>query len=220
MRQILSTARTRGIPQLPPGADLAINSPAVRSSALALLNTSTMTLTLPTGTIAGDRVVLFIEHAYYPSDPSGWTVHYNGTGGSFCIGGVWSKVMSSGDITTGSVSVSFGGSYNGVICLVTFVGPTFGVRETVTRVNAGNGDATLSSAVLDSDTAVYFCSGRGNSTNTVARGTQLQTASGSEASGSVYSEDLAASGTYTAGFTHSVAGSGQFDAAIILKGAA
>jgi hypothetical protein len=199
-------------------------SPTVRASAIQYVNNAaSQGIAFPSGTAVGDRAVLFAAHGFAISaTPTGWAQLDLASGSNF-NGAVYTKLIDSADLTAGSVTVSFGGTYYGELALAVMAGGTAGVRETKTvRSSTGaspNSLTTVSSAAA-TDTALYFGSIRTtNSTTTVNRGTSLQSrAADTEASAALYSEDLSSSGTVTAQFSHSPASNGYYEAIVILKG--
>lgn len=199
-------------------------SPTLRGSDLVYVNnTSSQGINLPAGSAAGDRAVLFASHGYGVNAVSGWT-SLDSSGGSNINGAVFTKILDSADITAGSVTVTFGGSYYGEVSIAVAVGPTAGVRETKTvrsSSGASPNSLTTSLSASGSDLALYYGSIRtSSSTTTVDRGTSLQSRSAdTEASAALYSEDLTSSGTVTAIFSHSPASNGYYEAIVILKGA-
>jgi len=81
---------------------------------------TTFTYTLPGTAVAGDTVFVFIAGGYGPSTPSGWIL-VESSGGTMA-GLVAYKILTSGDITTGSVSASTGGAYASVAGFIVFIG--------------------------------------------------------------------------------------------------
>jgi len=144
---------------------------AIRGSRLAYVNnTSSVALTLPTGSVAGDLMVIFAGHGFGVNTPSGWTVR-DASAGSNYNGGTFSKVLSAGDISTGSVTVSFTGSYYGTVVGVTFVGGTSGYRDIgVLRSSTGAASRTVTtgSSVQAGDYLLVFGSARVNAAATSA----------------------------------------------------
>ena len=196
-------------------------TPTVRGNAMNTFNSSGVTISFPTGTIAGDLVVVCVGHGYGNSTPAGWTQLDNLSGTNF-NGGAFYRIMSASDITTGNVSVSFSGTYNGVYSITTFTAGTF--NKVVPATNAGsarNGSGSSSVTVstdgtpYPSDTMLYFGSNRGGSTNTVSLGALLHSATdGSQASGVTNSGSPASYGGVAPVFSYSSAGSGNYQIAV------
>jgi len=171
--------------------------------------------------LAGDLAIIFTGHAWVPTLPTGWTQNDLSTGSNW-NGSAYSKALTSGDISAGSVTVSFSGSFDGALAIISFVGSAgFGVKETDPQRNgSGSASITLSTASPSSgavaDTFIYFGSNRAASTNSVNRGTlQRQANDGSAASGCLYTETGVA-GLFSATFSYSVAGSGNYQAIVIV----
>lgn len=207
-----------------PGADIAWaaatgggggGTPTVRSSNITSSSASSYTINWPTGTIAGDVVVVFGGHGFGINIPTGWTSLDKQDGGNF-NGATFARVMTSGDITTGSVTITTAGGYNGVFSLVTITGSTMtGLRSPFFAVRSGAGVSSVSlsnTVVLSTDLVLAFISNRGNSTNTFSAGiTSLQTVSASEASGNIgnFTGTLSKLGLAETG-SFSTAGSGYY----------
>jgi hypothetical protein len=178
---------------------------------------------LPTGTISSDLAVLFVGSQNGVTTPSGWTLQ-GGSAASYWAGYVFTKTLSSGDITTGSVTVTLNATSEAVGMMATIVGSsTSGVREVdVTGPVAGSSSSatmTTSSSVISTDTAVYFGSSRASAAPTVSRGTSQQTGTdGSAAAGVLTYEQLSSGGAYTTTVNYSGYNPmGYFQAVVILK---
>lgn len=201
----------------------AVLNPTVRGTGIQTSSAGSYTVSWPSGTLAGDLAVITCGHGWNANLPSGWTSNDNSSGSNF-NGAVFSKVLSSGDISAGHVSVTFGGSYDGVVAITTFIGATAGIRETVVQRNGGGSSSitlTTSGAVLNTDTCIYFGSNRGVSTDTVNRGTPVSgspVTDSSDASGCLNTEVLGSSGAVSAIFSYSSAGFGNYQAIIVVKG--
>lgn len=82
---------------------------------------TTVTCALPAGTVAGDVALFYAEHGYGISTaPSGWSSLAANT--LYGDAWLWKKTLTSADITAGSVSAVFGGSWWGAGVLVTVGG--------------------------------------------------------------------------------------------------
>jgi hypothetical protein len=196
------------------------SGPSIRGTGIQASSASSYTVSWPSGTVAGDLALLLCGHGWNASAPTGWTTNDNQSGSAW-NGAVFSKTLTSSDITAGSVTVSFAGSFDGVVAIVTFVGGTAGIRETDAQRN-GSGASVIvlasSTAVLDTDTAVYFASNRAASDDFVDRGTFRRAANdGSAASGCLYTEAIASAGRVGAQFCYPSAGTGNYQAMVIVK---
>lgn len=195
-------------------------TPVVRASKISSSSASSYTITWPTGSIAGDTVLFFGGHGFGYNLPAGWIQLSNLTGSNF-NGAVFSRILSATDITTGSVTITTTGAYNGVVCLVTMIGYCQ-VRGAVSASRNGSGSASI---VLASDGApqltdliFYFGSNRSTpgSTDTVSLGTGLQTVTAAEASGVLTAASPAGLGGVSATFSYSVAGTGNYQAIVAM----
>lgn len=180
-------------------------------------NTNTGTVTLPAGSAAGDNIVVFASHAYQVNTPAGFTLISNNNQANYNYG-VFTKTLTSGDITTGSVTVTFTGSYYGNIALIVFVGTTnFNLRASAFNANTGGaGTRTLSTGntPLTNDYAIYYGAGRANSAITSSGGASLQTLASANSSFMLAGGALAADGAVSDTFTYPTVPGG--DANIIL----
>jgi len=166
------------------------NTPVVRAATCtALASVSSTSVSWPTGTVAGDVVIIFAGHGWNVITPSGWTSLDNTTGTNWngaCIG----KVMTSADITAGSVTVTFGGGFNGVVAAVTLKGTT--TNQFVSKASRQSSSGVISTSVaplgtLSTDLILCFASTRANTTCATTGSTDLASQSGSNASGDVAS---------------------------------
>ena len=192
----------------------ALTPPSVRATSSGTFNATGVTAALPTGTIAGDLVYIAVESGWNVNAPSGWTVLDNVTGvPNSAFAGVFSKVMTSGDIATGSVTITFGGSYYGAYLMIAMVGaPT--QRTFASATNAGT--VTSASTVQAGDLGVFFGLSRGNSNTGISPGSLVQTTSTADAWGVMYEYTTVASGVQSEAFTWS--GSGGYGAILYLAG--
>jgi len=195
-------------------------TPVVRASKISSSSASSYTITWPTGTIAGDTVIFFGGHGYNYNAPAGWSTISNLAGSNF-NGAIFLKVLSAADITTGSVTVTTGGAYNGVVCLVTLVGYCQ-IRGTPVASRNGSGSSTIGlntdGAGQLTDLNLYFGSNRSTpgSTDTVSLGSGLQTVTATEASGVLTAASPSGLGGVSATFSYSVAGTGNYQAILTM----
>ncbi len=199
-----------------------IGRPTVRGSGIQYATTSTITVSWPAGTVAGDLAVICIQASYNTTVPSGWTTNDNHVGATV-NGAVFSKVLTSADISTGSVAVSLAGAYGATAAIVTFVGSTAGIRETVAKFSVSNTSSSLqtstSGSVVTTDVALYFAANRdANDSVTVNRGSQLRTVSGAQSSGTIYEEDITTAGAVQPTMSYSGANTGYYQATVIVRG--
>lgn len=196
-------------------------NPTVRgTSYVTASGLSTFSLPIPVAAVAGDFAVITGGGGFDFNTPSGWTANSTSVGSNW-NGAVFSKVLTSADITAASVSVSATGGFDAFIGMTVFTGATGGIRE-VDPVRSSAGAASISvstsSAVTATDTLVYFGSNRAVSTDTVSRGTLKQQANdGSAGAGCIYTEALSAGGVQSATFSFSTAGGGYYAAIVAVK---
>ena len=154
---------------------------ALRGSNITSSNTATsLNISLPAGSAAGDLALIF-SGGYQCNVPAGWTTLFNYAPGIWNSMGCW-KVLSSGDISAGFITVTQSFSIDMVVAIAVFVSSGGGVREDQSSQQTGPATypLTTSGAVLNTDTAIYWCSERtGTTTITPSSGsaTSLQTAS-------------------------------------------
>ncbi len=191
---------------------------AIRGTGIQASSASSYTVAWPSGTLAGDFAVLLVGHAYPVSaTPTGWTANNGPLGGSYFIGSVYSKTLTSADITAGSVTVTMTGTYDGCLAIVTFVGGMTLTEADMSQNPTGSasivGPTTVSAGAFN----LYFGANRAASTNTCNRGVlQRQANDGSAASGCLYIE-TSAPGAVAPTFTYSVAGAGNYQGSVVVN---
>lgn len=167
-------------------------TPVVRSTNITSSSAASYVLPFPTGTILNDIVFVFGGHGFLINAPANWVIVDKQDGTNF-NGAVFAKVMTAGDIITGSVTVTTGGTFNGVFALATINGTTpgmTGVRAPFTAVRNTGSSATSVSlqsfSTLSSDTTLFFTSERATATCTFSAGiTSLQAVNATNASGAL-----------------------------------
>lgn len=185
-----------------PNSSVPANNPVIRGSAIqAPGSVSSVTVTWPSGTVAGDLAVITISGGFAASGTqftsAGWTQGCNLSASGWSTG-VFYKVLTSGDITTGSFTYGPGGTFNIATAVATFVGGTAGVRSIDCLAPGASSAATetqTSTGVMQlSDIALVFGSIRtasGGSTVWANRGQLLATATDTAiASGSLYASTI------------------------------
>jgi hypothetical protein len=195
---------------------------AIRGSGIQVASASSYTIAWPAGTLAGDLAIIFVSNGYDPLLPSGWTQLYNSGTATTIYGLLAYRVLTSGDITAGSVAVTCVGTYDGVAAIVTFVGsPTIqqclGDQQ---EPESFTSDASLTTAATGSGyTALYFGSGRSDGNTpvaTVSLGSSLQSANDLNFGACIYSSVLASSATVNPTFSFS-ANSALVDVVVIVE---
>lgn len=98
--------------------------PTVRGTRANGANTASMTLALPAGTVAGDLLIMWAGGGYDTNLPAGWTRLWSGqpVSTSFLLA---SKVATAGDISTGSVTVTWTNGYWSSVVLASIQVGTF-----------------------------------------------------------------------------------------------
>lgn len=179
------------------------STPTIRSYHDGVYNAASVAVSWPTGTVAGDVVIIYWENGYaVTTAPAGWTTIYLSNNGSLWTNqGCIAKVMTSADITAGSVTVTATGSFNGYWAALTIDGSTTPSYVQRNYSDSPGSTNTPSSAVTGmlgvsaTDLMIGFASTRSNQTMTVsANMTVLDSAAGSDASGIIYEIDAAALG--------------------------
>jgi hypothetical protein len=205
---------------LMPSGSMPTASISVRGSRLSHVNNAnSIAFSFPTGSAEGDFCVIMVEHGFAVTLPSGWNQRNNATG-SNVNGMAFSKILTAADITAGSVTISFSGTYYGAVAGITFVGCTGGLRTYSFQRNSTG--ATSRSITTDStpesgDYGVYFGAQRLTSgTVTIDHGASLQTLSNTNASAALYGGALGASGAITAGFSYASAGTGDYQGVVVV----
>ncbi len=186
-------------------------------------NASSAVFTFPTGSAAGDLCVIFAGHGYGTTTPAGWTELDNRQGSNF-NGACFYKFLTSGDISTGSVTISFAGTYYGHVAGVTMTGGSYPVRAYGGgRNSAGASTRTISTAQtwpVSGDLALYFGAARVNASCSTATGTSLQTDAQANSSMALSDELLSSGGTASETFNFGGSPSGDYEAIVIVRGAA
>ena len=206
------------------GGLIAPTPPVIRAATLAAATVagSTVSVSWPTGTIAGDLVYVF-QGGFnsLTGAPSGWSLVDTGwLAGPNAQGTVIWRVLNNADITAGSVTLNLTAS--GTQCVVgavTIQGQTPGVRTYSSTRNTGT-SVTIDTdgSPLTTDLALFFSYARAAVTCSVSLGTALyQVNNGSSASGCLYSYTPAAIGGVSPAFSFT-SGSTTYQIALVVKG--
>jgi hypothetical protein len=184
----------------------------VRASRIASFSSAAVAIAFPSGTLAGDLVIVFVGHGWNALAPANWT-QISLLSGANWNGAAFYRVVNAADITTGSVTITFGGSFNGVEGAVAFEGNRQLLRSNNFQRDSGGG----ASVVLTSDgvpgTAdyvLYFSSTRAASNNTFALGTLLQSVNAANGSGGLAGGAPAADGGISQTYSFTAFGSGNY----------
>lgn len=149
--------------------------PTIRGSGIQSANTSSFTVTWPTGSVAGDLAIICGGSGWSFNNPSGWVLLDN-RAGSNANGAMWAKVLTSGDISTGSVVITSVNSYFGCVGIVTFQGATSAVVGFSGFQSAGQASPVdvFATNYLSAAMGIYWGYTRGTTAGTFAQGTLLQ----------------------------------------------
>lgn len=162
--------------------------PALRGSVISNSSASSYTLTFPGGTAAGDLAILFYSHGWIGTTPSGWT-QLDRHDASNVNGAAFSKALSSGDISTGSVTISFSGTFDGVVGLVVYQTGTYSDIGVIQAVQSGvsTGSQSFPIGLLSPNViALTYGGARGNGVVSFSAGNApLQTVHAGAASGAM-----------------------------------
>lgn len=196
----------------------------IRGTTSLATSNSTINIPFPAAAVAGDEAFIFVGGGWsVPTSPTGWTQLDNQAGSNF-NGFVAHKTLSSGDISTGFVTVAMAGFFDLFAACLVVEGSTYlgAVRSTTFNRSGGStatDTVTSPSGVVSSDLGVYFGAQRAATLPTVNVGTQYEQATtGSNAAG-VLAAGPAGTGTTTAIFTYPGASqSGYYDGIVIVEG--
>lgn len=189
----------------------------IRGSNSQWFSGSSVVIPFPSGSAAGDTCIVFAGHGWDVTNPSGWTVLDNSTGSNF-NGATFIKTLSSGDISTGSVTVSFANGYFGVVGSVAIVGSATVRAQTDARSGSGATSRTITTdgTPVSGDLAIWWGSNRGTGAASCSDGSQIQSAIDVDASCSINSQVLGASGAATGHFSFTVTTNGDYESGVIL----
>lgn len=165
-------------------------TPSVRSSGIQAGSADSYVVNFPLGSAAGDVACIFAGHAFEINTPAGWGLVDSSTG-TYWNGAVFAKILTAGDISTGSVTVTTAGSYNGVIAIVTLIGSGVKGLRARAALRSSSGAASVPLALagqFSPDLVLVFGSTRLATTAAFAVSTSLQAINATEASGAVGSQ--------------------------------
>lgn len=183
----------------------------VPSGTAVWIGGSSQFVPFPAGTVAGDFIVITYESGWTVLTPSGWTQNYGAVGGNGS-GEVISKIMTSGDITAGGVTLTTsGGSFPGGANVVRF--PGGGSIRTIT--GGGYGASGYTSTTLTAITfnageiALWMAHQRVDADQSCSRGTLGARQHASNASNGWWWDLITSTASNTATFTSPSAGANQ-----------
>ena len=157
-------------------------------------SSATVTISFPAGTVSGDFAVVFCACSYNPSSyPSGWTSINQISGNGFAM----TKTLGSGDISTGSVSITLNSASTICASVITFIGVPGTIRTNADDAPFGGGPFILDAAAVAGDTAIYFGAQipGGASTISINKGTILQSDVGTGQAGILAGFSVISTGT-------------------------
>lgn len=155
---------------------------------------TTVTVPFPAAAQAADFAIVFVAANYNASSyPSGWSAIDALSASGFTI----TKTLSSGDISTGHVSVTLNSGSTVVAAIIVFIGSAGTLRTVASHAPSGGPPYILDAAAVSGDTAIYFGGTipAGTSTITGSKGTALQNQAGADSSGELLSFSVVTSGT-------------------------
>jgi hypothetical protein len=201
------------------------SSVKVRGHAIASSSGSTLTLSLPSGCQPGDLMFVFTGHGFAVTDINlrdSWCEVFSGTNwnGGYCL-----REITAADITAGSITFTYSGSFNGVRAAVVFAGmPQKIVAFESSRNSSGATSRSISVGADCSprvgDYVIAFGSGRAATSVTADVGSQLRQVNGTNASGCLYGGRLTADGGFTTTFNYGSAPSGDYQVVVVVSGSA
>ena len=170
----------------PPTGGGAGTTPTIKSSNLATYSAASIAVPFPVTPsvpVAGDIAVVFCENGFtVPTFPVGWNALYNPLVANYTNGIVVAKILTAGDITTGSCTIGWAGSYDGTYACVIINGASMiGSRDFVGSATAGSTSfasvvTTPSLLMTSTDLVLGFASSRGNGAVAITNFTALNTA--------------------------------------------
>jgi hypothetical protein len=148
--------------------------PALRSGKMSYANGTSLNATLPTGTVAGDLLLIFTFQGYGANAITG------ATRAATCVVGTidW-KVATSTDITNGYITVTFLGSYSGEVAIASITGANAAPIRTAISLATRQKSGTVLTGGADAvpgDLAFYFTTARvdgSSGMNAIPRGTVI-----------------------------------------------
>ncbi len=175
-------------------------------------------LSLPAGSVVGDLCIVQDGHAYTPNTISGFTTLGIVYGGNWMGYSAW-KILTSSDISTGTITATFSNGWNGIMSLAVFSGFSTGVKNSG---YVGNGTSVTSvtgpsvSGITSNDYVLYFGSGRMGGAVSIDQGTILQQFNNSAVAGCLCG-GTGIVGTVNPVFTYSVSSLGFYQTVIIIE---
>ena len=212
-----------------PSGTTTVGSLSIRGTSKTWVNnTNSASIALPTGSAAGDRMFIFGHHGWFlgSNPPYPWA-QMDTLSGSNVSGAWYEKVLTPADITAGSVTIGFGGSWYGQLMAATFVGCTGGVRTWESSRNGTNTSPrtiTLNASGAPDyynpqagDYGLFYGGNRAASSNTIDQGSALQTDNQTDGGAALYGGAIGSSGSLTVNFTYGTLGTGDYQVALVVE---
>lgn len=197
------------------------NPPTVKGAAVYAFNANTYNANFPAGTAEGDLCVIATNHAWDITSASAGWVQLNNMTGINTNGATFYKILTASDITTGYVTITYAGSYNGCVGMEVYEAGTFSDVDLVDAARTPGTTATevMSGDLTGSDCWFVYGGTRANAVVDFSLATVDDSVSGSEASASVgnYTSTGDLSAADTVSFTAS--GNGIYASAVVVHGA-
>jgi hypothetical protein len=194
--------------------------PVRRASAIYQFSASSYAAAFPVGSLAGDLCVIASNHGWNINTPAGWTSVSN-LAGSNTNGGAFYKVLTAGDISTGSVTISYGGSFDGCVGVVTYKAGTFSGAVSLgqdARTSGTNPTQALSASINSIDAAFTYGGTRDNGAVTFANATLHNTVASASASASVGTYFSIATGSDLETVSFAASGGGTYSVIVLVRG--
>lgn len=201
------------------GGGISYTPPTKRGYVCTVFNARSVTLNFPTGTVAGDLAVVWVNNGWGASNPSGWTVLDNQIG-SNTNGATFFKILSAGDITTGSMTVSFANSYWGAAGMEVYETGTYTGISLAGATRTGGTTPTVSFSVTltPADNLAVYGGTRANTTPSFLLATVDDVQSGSDASAAVGTYQPTSVSLAAETITYPSSGGGVYAAAVVVAG--
>lgn len=178
--------------------------PTYRASSGIINNGGSITLALPTGSVAGDTTILIVGSGNAPFAPTGWSAvrFFNATAGHSAA--VFTKVLDAADITAGSVTVTLSGGYWNSATMVTYQGSILGIDyiddmqdPSAFIARYQNKSFTIPTVLTAGHDVLLAMLARGDVTSTSSVGTLLQNVHSGDASQALYRYTPTSTGAVT-----------------------
>lgn len=170
----------------------------LRGSTAGAFTSNARTLTLPGGSVAGDWAVVFGYDGFVSptlSNITGWTSNTMVTGFGDAIVGY--KILTAGDITAGSVTITWNNSYGGYAALSTVAATYITVQRSASASNGDTGTGRSHNVLLSNgDIGLYWCFERNDGSTpspSIDRGTSVDASGVTNVGGAYRTESYSSS---------------------------